>query len=390
MRSFLDQHKGELRLLVLQPTAFCNIDCTYCYLADRSNKRRMSPYTAVRVLEHLYADGLIDSELELCWHLGEPLSVGLQFYETVVPAIAAFADGKFAVRHTFQTNGTLIDETWCAFFKRIDAVVGVSLDGPAEFHDRTRRTRSGKGTFERVVRGLRLLQQVGIQRYIIAVLGPEALREPDRIFDFFADLGESNICFNIEETEGIHISPAHRSAGSNQLARGFYRRILERIALEPERLWVRDLQKMLGLLVTSRRGKCENENNIPFRIISVAWDGAWTTFSPELISTAAPRFADFRFGNLAVEPISHTRESGPFQMALEEMRAGIERCREECQYFAVCGGGAPSNKFSELGTLNGTETHACRSTVKRLADGCMDFIESHVLQDRSADETPLR
>jgi uncharacterized protein len=66
-----------------------------------------------------------------------------------------------------------------------------------------------------------------------------------------------------------------------------------------------------------------------------------------------------------------------------DIQAGIEACRELCQYFSVCGGGAPSNKFSELGTFRGTETFACRSTVKGLADGCMDFIDAHVLQDGS-------
>jgi len=386
MRAFLDQYRGGLRLLVLQPTPFCNIDCSYCYLAERTSKRRMSAANAVSIVENLHADGLIGEDLEICWHLGEPLAVGIPYYEEMVPAIAELAAGKFRAHHTFQTNGTLIDEKWCAFFKRVDASVGVSLDGPAEFHDRSRLTRSGDGTFDRVLAGLRRLQQANIKRYIIAVLGPEALECPDRIFDFFAGIGESNICFNIEETEGIHTTPEARAKEASSLARPFYRRFLERLALEPDKLWVRDLQKMLGLILTSRNGECVNENNIPFRIVSVAWDGAWTTYSPELISTPAPAFGNFRFGNLAHEPISRSLDRGAFKAVHDDIQAGVRNCRDACQYFRVCGGGAPSNKLSELGTLSGTETSACRSTVMGLADGCMDFIEANVLQTRPAVE----
>jgi uncharacterized protein len=233
------------------------------------------------------------------------------------------------------------------------------------------------------MQGLRNLQKAGIKRYIIAVLGPESLRCPDRIFDFFADIGETNICFNIEETEGVHSTPEARSTESSLHARQFYLRFLERLRLEPDKLWVRDLQKMLGLLLAARQGECANENNIPFRIVSVAWNGDWTTYSPELLSTPAPEFSDFRFGNLALEPVSQSLERGPFMAVRNDIQAGIEACREICQYFSVCGGGAPSNKFSELGTFRGTETFACRSTVKGLADGCMDFIDAHVLQDGS-------
>lgn len=383
--TLIEQHRGGLRLLVLQPTPFCNIDCSYCYLADRTDKSRMSADTVLGVLDNLLADGLIGSELDLCWHLGEPLTVGRPYYEDMVPRIARFADGKFIPRHTFQTNGVLIDPAWCAFFKRIDAYVGLSLDGPEEFHDANRITRSGKGTHARVTAGLRLLQQWQVKRYIIAVLGPQALRHPDRIFEYFTDLAETNVCFNIEETEGINISRTAGSAGACADTRIFFRRFLERLNAAPGKLWNRDLQQMLGLLMTARNGGCHNENNTPFRIVSVAWDGSWTTFSPELITTAAPQYGHFRFGNLAREPVSRAVERQPFIAVARDIQAGIDRCRAECSYFSVCGGGAPSNKFSELGTLCGTETFACRSMVKSLADGCMDFIEANVLHGGAAD-----
>ena len=293
--SVVEVFRGQLKLLVVQPTPFCNIDCTYCYLSGRQNTHRLSRETLRRAVQNLAADNLIGNELEICWHLGEPLSVGRAYYEDMVPALEEVVAGRTKLSHTFQTNGTLIDEAWCGFFKSIDAQVGVSLDGPKDLHDRRRVTRRGEGTFDRSFAGFRLLREAGIRRYIIAVLSMEALRDPDRIFDFFVGIGETNVCFNIEESEGIHTSRIVDTDEACDLARRFFTRLLERLQADTSGIWVRELQQMLGLLMTSRQGACLNDNNEPFRVISVAHDGSWTTFSPELISTAAPAYGDFRF-----------------------------------------------------------------------------------------------
>jgi uncharacterized protein len=382
--SVMDAYKGRLKLLVVQPTPFCNIDCTYCYLAGRRDTHRLSKDALRRVLQNLAADNLIGNELEICWHLGEPLSVGRAYYEDMIPCLADAAAGRTKLSHTFQTNGTLIDEAWCAFFRGIDAQVGVSLDGPKDLHDSRRVTRRGVGTFDQALAGFQLLREAGIRRYIIAVLSMEALRDPDRIFDFFAGIGETNVCFNIEESEGIHASSIVDIDEACHLARRFFTRLLERLQADTSGIWVRELQQMLGLLMTSRQGACLNDNNEPFRVISVAHDGSWTTFSPELISTAARDYGDFRFGNLGTEPISNSLGHSRFAAVEKEIRAGVEQCRAKCPYFNLCGGGAPSNKIAELGTLAGTETMACRTMVKSLADGCMDFIEATVLAPRHA------
>ena len=377
--SGVDVFRGQLKLLVVQPTPFCNIDCTYCYLAGRRDKHRLSRETLQRVLQNLATDNLIGNELEICWHLGEPLSVGRSYYEDMIPALEAVVAGRTKLSHTFQTNGTLIDEAWCVFFKSINAQVGVSLDGPKDLHDRRRVTRRGEGTFDRALAGFRLLREAGIRRYVIAVLSLEALRDPDCIFDFFASIGDTNVCFNIEESEGIHVSRIGDTEEACHLTRRFFTRLLERLQGDTSGIWVRELQQMLGLLMTSRQGACLNDNNEPFRVITVAHDGAWTTFSPELISTVSPAYGNFRFGNLGAEPISHSLSHSHFAAVEREIRSGVDQCRSECSYFNFCGGGAPSNKIAELGTLAGTETMACRTMVKSLADGCMDFIEAAVL-----------
>src|SRR5262245_17837372 len=143
---------GPLELLVLQPTPFCNINCSYCYLPDRQSKRRMSPGTLEQVFRWVFASGLARQPFVLLWHAGEPLVLPVSFYEEAADLLRRHNASQLPVLQSFQTNATLIDAGWCAFFKRPDVHLGVSVDGPAFLHDRHRRTRQGSGTLERVLR----------------------------------------------------------------------------------------------------------------------------------------------------------------------------------------------------------------------------------------------
>src|SRR6202041_1101259 len=110
------------------------------------------------------------------------------------------------VEHSFQTNGTLIDETWCKFFIEQRVNVGVSIDGPKRFHDRHRVTRSGRGTFDRTIAGIRLLRRRHVPFHVISVLTTESLAAPQERFDFYVAEGIEGVCFNVEESEGSHVS----------------------------------------------------------------------------------------------------------------------------------------------------------------------------------------
>ena len=148
---------GPLELLVLQPTPFCNLDCTYCYLPDRDSKRRMSESTLNRVAEFVFSSGIVERGFTVVWHAGEPMVLPVGYYERAIEIIAAHNAAGFKVGHSFQTNGVLIDDEWCDFFRKHQVNVGVSVDGPAFLHDRNRKTRKGAGTQHRVMDGIRKL-----------------------------------------------------------------------------------------------------------------------------------------------------------------------------------------------------------------------------------------
>src|SRR5262245_4756633 len=162
--------RGPLELLVLQPTPFCNINCSYCYLPNRQSTRRMSPETLDRIFRWVFDSGLVREPFTLLWHAGEPLVLPVSFYEIALDLLSKHNAAKVPVLQSFQTNATLIDPGWCEFLRHTDIFLGVSVDGPEFLHDRHRRTRQGRGTLDRVLRGIHLLHEHDIPFHVITVL----------------------------------------------------------------------------------------------------------------------------------------------------------------------------------------------------------------------------
>src|SRR5262249_14152342 len=140
--------------VVVQPTPFCNIDCTYCYLPRRDVKTVMQQDTIAALFDKVFVSGWAAPQLTVIWHAGEPLVLPVAFYQAAFEAIEALRPPEVAVRHCFQTNGMLLTPAWCDFLKQHDVGIGVSIDGPRHLHDAHRMTRSGRGTFDRTAAGI--------------------------------------------------------------------------------------------------------------------------------------------------------------------------------------------------------------------------------------------
>src|SRR5260370_42433855 len=166
----IDGDNRVIELLVLQSTPFCNVDCAYCYLPNRSSRQRMTELTLARTFERVFSSPFLSGSLSVLWHAGEPLVPGIAYYERAFAILAQRKPKELAVRHNFQTNGILLTPAWIEFFKTHDVKIGLSLDGPAYLHDRYRQTRKRTGTFDHVMLGLRMLRENDISFYVITVL----------------------------------------------------------------------------------------------------------------------------------------------------------------------------------------------------------------------------
>ncbi len=358
------------RLLILQPTPFCNIDCDYCYLPDRQSKARMSLQTVRQSAQRLVDDGLLGPDLTVVWHAGEPLTVPPAWYGQAFAEIDAVLGRRCEVSHAIQTNAMLIDDAWCELFKQHQVRIGVSVDGPADLHDAHRKTRDGKGTHAKVLQGMAKLRQHGIAFHAIAVVTPATFSQVSRFIEFFEAQGVTELGCNFDEAEGGHA--ASNLDGHEAAHLSFLEALLKHTRTPGTSLRVRELVSALQLVAQplptyTWRGHTwpANLQVLPFAMVNVAHDGAFCTFSPELLGQQAPRHQNFVFGHVGQSSYLGAAENDAFQTAWAEIVQGLFMCQAQCAHFAHCGGGAPANKFYENGRLDSTATLYCRTVLKR-------------------------
>jgi len=368
----------KIETLVLQSTPFCNIDCSYCYLPDRASKILMSEQTLARTFDCVFSSPFIGDHLSVLWHAGEPLVAGLEYYRRAFDILEQYRPPAVSVTCHFQTNGTLLNQAWVDFFVSKGCKIGLSLDGPADLHDQSRRTRSGKGTFERTMLGLRTLQANNFPFHVITVLTRDSLRSADRLFEFYVGNGIEQIAFNVEEIEGIHASSSLDSEQIGSQMRNFLRRFLDLIAQSRPRLSVREFDGAFHAIVNPASCDYGNPMAEPLRFVSVGVKGELSTFSPELLGSKSRQYPSFVFGNVHQNQLVDILSNPQFERVNFDIEEGVQNCRASCDYFNVCLGGVPGNKLFENGSFATCETLFCRLSKKAVVDVVLERVENNL------------
>ena len=178
--------------LLAKPTgAICNLDCTYCFFLDKEllypgSKFRMSDEVLERYIRQLIESHQTDS-VNIAWQGGEPTLMGLDFYHRATELAEKYRRPGMTFLHTMQTNGTLLDDEWAAFFKEHNFLIGISIDGPAGLHDVYRVDKGGAPTFDKVMRGLRLLQKHEVDYNILTTVNRVNADQPLTVYRFIRD-----------------------------------------------------------------------------------------------------------------------------------------------------------------------------------------------------------
>jgi len=365
-----------IELLVVQPTPFCNIDCRYCYLPDRNSNAVVAPETLSNLFSQVFASGWVRDCLSVVWHAGEPMVLPIEFYRKAFRAIEGLKPAELTVAHSFQTNGTLIDEAWCDFFAEHHVNIGVSVDGPKRLNDRNRITRAGRGTFDKTIAGIRLLRRRGVPFHVISVLSLDGMLAPSEMFEFYVAEGIEQVCFNVEESEGGHVSQSFAESGVEAAYYQFLSEFWRLSSAMPGKIsFIREIEHALQQVIRPTDAPFANQLVEPFAITSMDWAGNISTFSPELLGLKNAQYGDFLLGNVNRDRLVDMPRRANFVRMLEDIEAGVAMCRESCEYFSVCGGGEPVNKLAENGTFISTETTYCRLTKMRATDLVLDALE---------------
>jgi len=359
------------RLLVIQPTSLCNLDCSYCYLPGRRDPSRMQPRTLDAVLRLALSSRLVRDEIEFLWHAGEPLTAGIDFYRDAVTLIRGYCPGEVHAMNTLQTNATLVNDEWARFFAENGFSIGVSIDGPEDLHDAQRRRWSTKGSHATAMRGVNILRDHGLDPGVICVLTRDSLARPEDIFAFFLDHGFTALGFNVEEAENVHLASSLRYADAVDEYRRFFDCLYDLWWPNRSAIKIREFDDFGSIFLSYRRDPgyvrpvLETQ---PLGIVTVQKNGDVSTFSPEFAGVASPAFGSFVIGNVhELSSFDDLAEQPRLRDLAAEVRASVGLCRSSCHFFPICGGEFLSNKFTEHGTLRATETGTCLLHRKTLS-----------------------
>ena len=178
--------------IMAKPTgSACNLHCDYCFFLK---KERLYPGSNFRMADEVheaYIKQLFEAhqvpQVTVAWQGGEPTLMGLDFFRRSVELQKKYQKPGTAIENTFQTNGILLDDEWCRFFHENRFLIGLSLDGPKELHDTYRKDKGGHGTFEKVMKAVRLLQKHKVEFNILCTVNSKNADHPLEVYRFFRD-----------------------------------------------------------------------------------------------------------------------------------------------------------------------------------------------------------
>jgi uncharacterized protein len=178
--------------LLAKPTgATCNLDCAYCFFLSKEMLYPGSRFRMADAMLETYIRQLLEAhqtpQVQVAWQGGEPTLMGLDFFQRSIDLVERHRKPGTTVEYTIQTNGTLIDDAWAAFFKQHNFLVGISIDGPAAMHDAYRVDKGGQPTLDKVMRGLGFLQQYGVEYNTLTTLHHANADYPAEVYRFLRD-----------------------------------------------------------------------------------------------------------------------------------------------------------------------------------------------------------
>jgi uncharacterized protein len=202
----------------------CNLDCKYCFYLEKEKLYPSRPghsdwKMADDVLESYvrqYIEAQAADTISFAWQGGEPTLLGVDYFRRVVELQAKYANGK-RIENAFQTNGVLLDDEWGEFLAANKFLVGLSIDGPRELHDRYRVDKGGQPTFGRVLAGLNMLKKHAVEFNTLTVVGRHNSRQPLEVYRFLREIGSGYMQFipvvervarNVDDSDLVLIAPS--------------------------------------------------------------------------------------------------------------------------------------------------------------------------------------
>lgn len=364
----------------------CNLSCRYCYYLEKAHYYdetadfRMSDAVLEEFVRQ-YLEAQTSSEVLFIWHGGEPLLCGLDFYKYALSLQQKYAGGRH-IDNCIQTNGTLITEEWCHFFKENNFLVGVSIDGPKHYHD-AYRCRS----YDAVVRGIELLNKHDVQWNAMAVVNNLNVEYPLEFYRFFRDelncryLQFTPIVERIDEKGRFVIGNEEGKLTETSISSKQWGAFLCAIFDE----WVQhDVGEMFVQMFDATLA---NWCGVPPGICSLAptcGHSAAMEHNGDLFSCDHFVFPQHLLGNIRTNSITSMMYGDQQKAFGLSKRNELTRQCKECQYLFACNGECPKNRFTLDEYGNFGHNHLCAGYLRyfRHVAPAMDYMAEEWLAGR--------
>ena len=329
--------------LIIKSTRKCNLRCSYCH-----DWRSRANLISFEVLANVIAKALQNPQYRLVnfiWHGGEPLLLGQDFFRKVLTIQETFLRSNQYVTNSLQTNGTLLTEAWCAFFKRNKFNVGVSVDGPEAIHNLNRSYASGQGSFGDVVRALRMLEDFDMPHGVLLVLNDNTRRlSAAQIFDFIInDLKVKNFSFLPAVPDNMPDAQSGERPTTDYFPMADYERFMIDIfdhwyALDDPEIHVRELDGIARSILRGNPQVCTLAGNCLGSNYHIEANGDVYHCDKYLGDSA------YNLGNILIDDFDSIRAGEPFKALQEGERRNLDKLAG-CQYHDICNGGCPHDRY---------------------------------------------
>ena len=382
--------------VMLKPVgASCNLRCKYCYYLEKANLYKHTPTRVLseEMLEQFtkeYIEAQTMSQVLFTWHGGETLMRPLSFFRKAVELQKKYAGGR-RIDNTIQTNGTLLTDEWCEFLHENNWLVGVSIDGPQEFHDEYRRTATGAPSWVKVMRGIQLLNKHNVEWNAMAVVNDFNADYPLDFYHFFKDNG----CKYLQITPIVERIVNHEDGRHLATLTDSDEAPLADFSVTPEQ-WGSFLCTIFDEWVRHDVGQTYVEL---FDCILANWVGETPgicvyakecghagvmEFNGDVYSCDHFVFPEYRLGNIREKSIAEMLYGKQQQQFSKLKSQSLSKECRECKWLFACNGECPKNRFIKDCYGNPGKNYLCqgyRMFFEHVAP-YMDFMKNELLNQR--------
>ena len=347
-----------LYIMVKSVGSVCNLACDYCYYLEKANLYKdISNHVLEEDLLEKFVQEYIQSqtmpEVMFTWHGGETLMRPISFYKKAMELQKRYAGGR-RIDNSIQTNGTLLTDEWCKFFKENNWLVGVSIDGPQEFHDEYRKNKHGLPSFVKVMKGVSLLKKHGVEWNALAVVNEFNADYPKDFYHFFKEIGCKFIQFTpiveriINHDDGRHLA----SLSDEEPAR------LADFSVTPKQWgdflcgvfdeWVKeDVGSTYVQIFDSTLANWIGEQPGVCTMAKTCGHAGVMEFNGDVYSCDHFVFPEYKLGNIRskslVEMMYSDRQA---KFGQDKFNTLPQQCKS-CDYLFACYGECPKNRFAK-------------------------------------------